>query len=246
MSSIKQAIDYAFDGKVSEMSDELNSALLQKVSDMIMGKRQEIAQSLITPTNEAKEEEEEEEDEDESDEEYIKHPNGWRSIRSKRKEDDEEEVKYNPKKKPVSESEMSSAQKARLPAQDDLPASAASREFRMVDIRRAPQRHRSDVGGHRRRHSAPQQPFLQCGSPVRPETGNQSRLGETGHGRPGQDRQADPGSALSVHRGYSHIRGRDRPGSRRNGNAGAAATSSGWCAAGHSSPSACRTSSPCP
>lgn len=113
MSSIKQAIDYAFDGKVSEMSDELNSALLQKVSDMIMGKRQEIAQSLITPTNEAKEDEEEEEDEDESDEEYIKHPNGWSSIRSKRKEDDEEEVKYNPKKKPIGESEMSSAQKAK-------------------------------------------------------------------------------------------------------------------------------------
>lgn len=112
MSSIKQAIDYAFDGKVSEMSDELNSALLQKVSDMIMGKRQEIAQSLITPTNEAKEDDEEE-DEDESDEEYIKHPNGWSSIRSKRKEDDEEEVNYKPKKKPVSESEMSSEQKAR-------------------------------------------------------------------------------------------------------------------------------------
>lgn len=112
MSSIKQAIDYAFDGKVSEMSDELNSALLQKVSDMIMGKRQEIAQSLITPTNEAKEDDEEE-DEDESDEEYIKHPNGWSSIRSKRKEDDEEEVKYKPKKKQVTESEMTSEQKAK-------------------------------------------------------------------------------------------------------------------------------------
>lgn len=99
MSSIKQAIDYAFDGKVSEMSDELNSALLQKVSDMIMGKRQEIAQNLITPTNEAKEEDEEEEDEEEEDDFVKDKKSGMISCK--------------PKKKDIDESEMSSAQKAK-------------------------------------------------------------------------------------------------------------------------------------
>lgn len=96
MSSIKQAVDYAFDGKISEMGDELNNVLMQKVADVISGKRQEIAQNLVTGVSEAEtcdsSDEEEESEEDDSDEEPDKKPK---------------------KKKSVDEAEMSSEQKAK-------------------------------------------------------------------------------------------------------------------------------------
>ncbi len=114
MSSIKQAVDYAFDGKISEMGDEINNALMQKVADMIMGKRQEVAQSLVTGVTEEGcdsddnfQDSDEEEEEEEPPRKSSRPKKGWVSSNelgsSLKKEDFEL----------VDESEMSSEQKDR-------------------------------------------------------------------------------------------------------------------------------------
>ena len=50
--NIKNAVDLAFTGKVNDMGQEIESALMQKVADVIAGKRVEVAQSLMTPVAE--------------------------------------------------------------------------------------------------------------------------------------------------------------------------------------------------
>jgi hypothetical protein len=53
--NIKNAVDLAFTGKVNDMGQEIESALMQKVADVIAGKRVEVAQSLMTPVAESDE-----------------------------------------------------------------------------------------------------------------------------------------------------------------------------------------------
>lgn len=52
--NIKNAIDLAFAGKVSDMSQEIETALMQKVSDALAGRRVDVAQSILA-TNENEE-----------------------------------------------------------------------------------------------------------------------------------------------------------------------------------------------
>lgn len=52
--NIKNAIDLAFAGKVSDMSQEIETALMQKVSDALAGRRVDVAQSILS-TNENEE-----------------------------------------------------------------------------------------------------------------------------------------------------------------------------------------------
>lgn len=68
--NVKNAIDLAFDGKINDMGQEIETALMQKVSDIIAGKRVEVAQSLMNPVSEGDDPVEEQED-DEIEESYI-------------------------------------------------------------------------------------------------------------------------------------------------------------------------------
>lgn len=46
--NIQNAIDLALSGKINDMGNEIESALMQKVSDAIAGKRVEVASSILT------------------------------------------------------------------------------------------------------------------------------------------------------------------------------------------------------
>ena len=50
-SNTRNAVDFAFDGNIMDMQNEIQSALLQKVADIIDGKRQEVAANIFN-TNE--------------------------------------------------------------------------------------------------------------------------------------------------------------------------------------------------
>jgi hypothetical protein len=86
---IKQAVDYAFDNKISDMQDEINSALLQKVADAISGKRIEVAQNMMSPAvSESDEENYDDEEEDDDDEEDDK---AKKKLKGKQKELDKDD-----------------------------------------------------------------------------------------------------------------------------------------------------------
>lgn len=65
--NIQNAIDLALSGKINDMGNEIESALMQKVSDALAGKRMEVASSILTQ-NEEEEPVDDFEDEDDLDE----------------------------------------------------------------------------------------------------------------------------------------------------------------------------------
>lgn len=64
--NISNAIDLALSGKINDMGNEIESALMQKVSDAISGKRVEVASSILTQNEDEEPVDDFEEDLDES------------------------------------------------------------------------------------------------------------------------------------------------------------------------------------
>lgn len=86
--NILKAVEYAFDNNVSDMQDEINNALLQKVADAISGKRIEVAQTMMSPAvSESDENDFEDEEEDEEDEDEDEKPK--KKLKGKQKETNE-------------------------------------------------------------------------------------------------------------------------------------------------------------
>lgn len=88
---IKQAVDYAFDNKISDMQDEINSALLQKVADAIGGKRIEVAQNMMSPAVSESDEDDFDRDEDEDEEDGEDEDKPKKKLKGKQKELDKDE-----------------------------------------------------------------------------------------------------------------------------------------------------------
>jgi hypothetical protein len=93
--NIKNAVDLAFTGKVNDMGQEIESALMQKVADVIAGKRVEVAQSLMTPVAENDEPVDGSEDEDlEENKKSMSGYLAWREPPSHSDLDDDKEPDF--------------------------------------------------------------------------------------------------------------------------------------------------------